>query len=38
MQDMEEETKYGVGGKAIANGIIIGDNIIVPCESNNGKQ
>jgi hypothetical protein len=37
-QDMEERIEYGARGKAIANDIVIGENIVVPCESNNGKQ
>jgi len=34
---MEEETEYGDGGKAIADNVSIGDNIVVPCESDNGE-
>ncbi len=37
MLEMEEETKYGLGGEVIANGVTIGDNIVVPCESRNGE-
>ncbi len=38
MLEMKEETKYGPRGDAIVDGVIIGDNIIMPCESNNGEQ
>jgi hypothetical protein len=34
---MEEEIEYGVGGEAIANNVFIGDNIVVPCENDNGE-
>ncbi len=33
MLEMEEETEYGPRGKDIANGINVGDNIAVPCET-----
>jgi hypothetical protein len=38
MLEMEEETKYGPSGKAIIDGVAIGDNITLPCESTNGKK
>jgi hypothetical protein len=34
---MEEETKYGPREKAIIDGVIIGNNIVVPCENRNGE-
>jgi hypothetical protein len=37
MQNVEDETQYGVGGEAIANLVAIGDNMAIPCESNNGE-
>jgi hypothetical protein len=37
MQNVGNETQYGVGGEAIADLVIIGDNMAVPCESNNGE-
>jgi hypothetical protein len=37
MLEMEEETKYGLRGEVIADGVTIGENIIVPCESRNGE-
>jgi hypothetical protein len=38
MLEMEEEIKYGPGGEAIANGVIIGDNIVVFCKNRIGEQ
>jgi hypothetical protein len=38
MLGIEEETKYGSSGEAIANGVVVGDNIVMPCESSNGEQ
>jgi hypothetical protein len=38
MLEFDEETKYGARGKAIVDGVAIGDNIVVPCESENGEQ
>jgi hypothetical protein len=38
MLEMEEETKYGPKGEAIADGVTIGDNIVVPCQSRNGEH
>ncbi len=35
--EMEEETKYGVKGQAIANNVFVSDNFIVPCENGNGE-
>ncbi len=37
MLEMEEETKYGLRGEVIVDGVTIGDNIVVPCESRNGE-
>ncbi len=37
MLEMEEETKNGLGGEAIIDGVTIGDNIVVHCESRNGE-
>jgi hypothetical protein len=37
MQNVGNETQYGVGGEAIVDLVTIGDNMAVPCESNNGK-
>jgi hypothetical protein len=34
---LEEEIEYGVGGKAIFDKVFVGDNLVVPCESDNGK-
>jgi hypothetical protein len=33
-----EEMEYGARGEAIVNGVAIGDNIVVPCENENGEQ
>jgi hypothetical protein len=40
MLEIDEETKYKAGREAIVDGeaIDIGDNIVVPCESEDGKQ
>ncbi len=35
---MEEKTRYGPRGDVIVDGVIIGDNIAMPCESSNGKK
>jgi hypothetical protein len=35
---VEEEIEYGVRGEAIAKNVAIGDNVVMPCESGNGKQ
>jgi hypothetical protein len=37
MLEMEEEIEYGLGREDIVNGINVGDNIVVPCESENGE-
>ncbi len=37
MLEMEEKIEYGLGGEDITNGIIVGDNIAMPCESENGE-
>ncbi len=33
MLKVEDETLYGSKGEAIANELVVGNNIIVPCES-----
>jgi hypothetical protein len=38
MLEMEKEIEYDPRGEAIANGVTIGNNIDVPCESRNGEQ
>jgi hypothetical protein len=38
MLEMEEEIECGLGGEAITNGVTIGDNTVMPCESRNGEQ
>jgi hypothetical protein len=34
---LEEEIEYRVGGEAIFDKVSVGDNLVVPCESDNGK-
>ncbi len=38
MLGMEEKIEYGPGREAIVDGVTVGDNIVMPCESRNGKQ
>jgi hypothetical protein len=38
MLEIDEEIEYGARGEVIADWVVIGDNIVVPCESENGKQ
>jgi hypothetical protein len=33
---LKEEIEYGVGGDPIFDRVSIGDNLVVPCESDNG--
>ncbi len=35
MMGIEEEIEYGARGKAIAENVVVGDNVIMPCESGN---
>jgi len=37
MLEMEKEIEYGTRGEDIVNGINVGDNITMPCESENRK-
>jgi hypothetical protein len=34
---LKEEIKYGVGREAIFYRVYVGDNLVVPCESDNEK-
>jgi hypothetical protein len=34
---LDDETLYGSGGEAIVDEVV-GNNIVVPCESGNGEQ
>jgi hypothetical protein len=38
MLRLEDETLYGFGGEAIIDEVDVGDNIVVPYKSGNGKQ
>jgi hypothetical protein len=38
MMGIEEETEYGIGGKAIVENVVVGDNVVMPCESGNGEH
>jgi hypothetical protein len=38
MLGIEEETKYGYDGETMVDGVAIGDNIVMSCESSNGEQ
>jgi hypothetical protein len=38
MIGVEEETKYGASDEAIAENVVVGDNVAMPCESGNGEQ
>jgi hypothetical protein len=35
---LKDETSYGSRGEAIANEVVVGNNIVIPCESGNGEQ
>jgi hypothetical protein len=37
MLEMEKEIEYGTRGEDIVDGINVGDNIAMPCESENRK-
>jgi hypothetical protein len=37
MMGVEEEIEYGARGKAIVKNVVVGDNVVMPCESGNGK-
>jgi hypothetical protein len=38
MMGVTEETKYGARGETIAENVTIGDNVVMSCESGNGKH